>query len=238
MNRALTYTRLRPEDVPALRSRSAGHVLGTEIFTSLALDPDETNERLWVARDNGGAPVAAVYDYPSHTVWLSPGRACVGRHAANPAGVFAPPRRKDRYAVMEKRGAPAGAVPPSVRRAEGETLRALFAMLGGGMLSRRSQELHYVYMRRCLNRGLAAAFCVYLNGEPVSCAMIGAENERFALIGNVYTLPSHRGRGYASAALAACEAFAAEQGKTPVLYCEKKTAAFYRGRGYRKVRIR
>ena len=240
MKQQFTYTRLRPGDEPTLRSWCAAHVLGTELFTALALEPDGTDGRIWVARSGDGAPAAAVYCCTSYSVYLSPERAGVGRNTAGAPLLLGMPRRRDRYVVMEKRGATASVPAPAVRQAEGEKLRALFAMMGmgWGILSRQMQELNYIYQQRCANRGLAAAFGAYENGAPVSCAMICAENERFALIGNVFTRPEFRGRGYASAVLAACEAFAAEQGRTPVLYCKKQTAAFYRGRGYKKVKTR
>ena len=79
----------------------------------------------------------------------------------------------------------------------------------------------------------ATAFGEYEGGILCAAAPILAKNRRFALIGNLFTLPEHRGRGCAARLLAACEAAAAAEGLRPVLYCYPAMARYYLARGYR-----
>ena len=239
MKQGYLFSAPRPTDAPALLSWSAAHILGTEIRTSLLLDAGETNERLLVGRDAAGAPRCVVFRQPSYKVFLSPDRAAAGKRAANALQDGAPPPRRERCAVMVKRDA---APPPSatypVRKMTNTELRGFYTLMAQGSRFGRATEENYVYMQRCVNRDAAAAFGVFEGGDVVSGAMICAVNDVYALIGNVFTEESRRGRGLAQAALAACEREAEARGLIPVLYCAKRMTRYYRRRGYRKVRVR
>ncbi len=65
----------------------------------------------------------------------------------------------------------------------------------------------------------------------VSCALLNMESSEAGLIGGVYTLPSARGKGYASACTEALSADLQKDGKLPCLFYENPAA----GRIYRKL---
>ncbi len=93
-------------------------------------------------------------------------------------------------------------------------------------------ERRYVARVRAANAGLAETFGIYEDGKIASTASVCAENERYALLGDVYTLYPYRFQGYAAKLTMACIARAQQQGLTPVLYCEKDMRKFYRKLGF------
>ena len=116
---------------------------------------------------------------------------------------------------------------PAVPLALPDTLEA-YRILGGGTLSPEN-EARYVYRARAMREGLAAGFGVKEDGALRAFAFIVAQNENSVLIGDVFTRPAYRGRGYASAAVTACAA--AARGDAFIL-CEEKNAGFYKKLGF------
>ena len=233
--RDLVFTRAAAADVPRLQALSRTRALGTELYSALQLGAETDLPALWTGKDETGAVRCAVCDCAAYKVWLAGRRAAVGRHDGGAASIFAPPKRFSRFVVLKKKG-PAAQPARAVRRLTGTQIRALYELVADGRPMTEALERFYVHTVRCANRGLADAFGVYEDGALVSGAQILAKNEKYALVGNVCTDRAFRRRGFAADALAACERAAAAQGLIPVLYCEKKMAAYYLKRGYRKVK--
>ena len=93
------------------------------------------------------------------------------------------------------------------------------------------EEARYVYRARAMRDGLAKGFGVKENGRPVSFAFIVAQNEDSALIGDVFTVPAFRGRGYGGACVLACAAAAGPE-KNAYVLCEEKNRDFYQKLGF------
>ena len=131
--------------------------------------------------------------------------------------------------VMEYRAAPppeTAALPLTLA----DTLAA-YAALGGGFLTPEN-ELRYVYRARALREGLACGFGIKENGALAAFAYITAQNVTCAMLGDVYTLPAFRGRGYAHKTAAACVRAALAAGKRPVLVCAPEMRGFYKKMGF------
>lgn len=234
-DKRLHYTRPEAADVPRLLAACGSHPLGTEICTALRTDGAES-DRLWVGRDEAGTPRCVVYDGPAYKLTLSERTAAVGRHDPGAAGIFSPPRRGARFYVLQKKDAAAAPETAEAERLTGSEIRALYLLLASGQAMPAPLERSYVYAVRCANRGLSEVYAIREGGKPVSGAEIMAKNDVYALIGNLFTDPAHRGRGLAAAVLTACETAAAKEGRIPVLYCERAMLPYYRARGYERIK--
>ena len=104
---------------------------------------------------------------------------------------------------------------------------AAYRILSGGKRS-PDDEIRYVYRARAMREGLAEGFGIKENGTLVSFAFIVAQNEDSALLGDVYTRPEYRGKGYASAAVLACAAAARTDA---YVLCAEENGGFYEGLG-------
>ena len=93
-------------------------------------------------------------------------------------------------------------------------------------------EARYVYRARAMRDALAAGFGVKINGAPAAFAFIVAQNKNSALIGDVFTLPEHRGRGCAKRTVSAAVRAALLSGRTPYVICEEKMTGFYKNLGF------
>jgi len=116
-----------------------------------------------------------------------------------------------------------------VRRAILTDLEALAAFYADAGKMTRS--------RRAIQRPLQAGrvFVAEVNGEIVSAALTNAETDDLAMIGGVYTPPSHRNRGYASSVMTELCRSLLNDGKRPVLYYEDPAAAtVYHRLGFRE----
>ncbi len=84
----------------------------------------------------------------------------------------------------------------------------------------------------------AGQLWVWVDGEPVSAAGFTAPLERVVRVGPVYTPPTHRGRGYASALVAGMSRVAIDSDLRCVLYTDLENPtsnSIYRAIGYRAV---
>lgn len=192
-------------------------IAGAEMYTFLRLEGKSIPEgRFFCAGNEKGETVSAVFNNGDVTVTKEPG---------------IPPYQG--LLVMEYTGAlpqddlaiiPAG-LPEAL---------AFYKAQGEGSLS-PADEARYVYRARALRDALALGFCVKENGNPVSFAYITAQNEDTALLGDVFTVPSARGRGYARRCVKACVRAALQNGKVPYVLCEAHMEGFYRDLGFRTV---
>ncbi|MBQ7687985.1 MAG: GNAT family N-acetyltransferase [Clostridia bacterium] len=231
---ALTYARLCQTDMGPVSLKSARSPLGADIYTVLRTDGSQTDDLLWVGKDAAGKPQRVLFCCASYRVVLSPSRAWVCRRDKTDAALFCPPEKKDLLCVLLK---PNAVVRDSTARAlTGPALLSFFETLAADPGQTVDAQESYVTSTRRINRGLSSYFAVFEGDTPVSGGGIVAKNEKYALIGDLYTNPAYRGGGYASAVLCACEAAAAAENLTPVLYCDKKHARFYKKRGWRRVR--
>ena len=231
----LRYTLDTKDALPELKALSARSPFGCEIHVRCLLDPGNADCVLWAGSDEAGVLCAAVLRNGPVQTWLTPKGGAAARLTDETEGFFAPPRRRTLFAAMA--AAPEETAPAGVRR-DPEAVWALYRTLWNGPPP-PGAEARAVLFLRAANAGLADCFWIEDKaGKLAAGAQIRAANETNALIANLFTRPACRGRGYATRLLAACGTAAAEKGRTPVLYCEKKLRRFYAARGYREIPYR
>ena len=182
---------------------------GAEIHTFLKLNFDRVPDGTLFAAEKDGAVLGAVLNTGDYTVQKIPGEPVY------PEGLF----------LMKSGGAPEKPGPVPSPLALSDTLEAQ-KLLSGTPLS-PDAEARYVYRARALREGLARGCGIKEAGKLVSFAYIVAENEDSALLGDVFTLPQYRGRGYASACIRRLDLDAAARGKTLWTLTEKENLDFY-----------
>ena len=193
-------------------------IAGAEMYTFLRLEGKNIPEgRFFCAENEQGETVSAVFLNGDLTV-------------TKQEGVSPYPG----LCVMAYRGAPPPEDPALTPAGLRETL-AFYRAQGEGTLT-AANEARYVYRARALRDGLALGFCVKEDGAPVSFAYITAQNKNAALIGDVFTLPPYRGRGYARRNVLACAREAVLSGKKAYIVCKEETAGFYLRMGFERMR--
>jgi GNAT superfamily N-acetyltransferase len=194
----------------AFLSRGIG---GAEAYTFLRLNRDRIPEGVFFCAFANGTVKSVVYNNGDRTVETAPG--------VDPY----PGLRLLRFA---------GPPPlPDARLCELTTadVPEIYKILGGKKLS-PDDEARCVYRIRAMRDGFAKGYGVKENGTLLSFAFIVAQNEDSALLGDVYTRPAYRGKGYASAAVRACIAAAR---KDAYVLCEEKNVGFYERLGFREI---
>lgn len=226
----LIYAFARAEDTEKLTALTREHPVGADIHTYMKLFPELPEDgRLWTGKDEAGKLAAVLYDDGSYTVRLTEKNAVV---AASRKGLslFDTPPRNARLTVMEY----TGGIPyaENVRTAEGKELLGVLRLLCGTEKLPDYAERRYVAMVRAVSRTLAEYRVIEENGELLSSGGIVAKNEKYALLGNIFTSPLHREQGLASRVVRALVSSALSQGLTPVLYCERRNVRFYKKLGF------
>jgi putative acetyltransferase len=115
---------------------------------------------------------------------------------------------------------------------------ALVILLDADLAIRDGAD-HAFYAQFNKTAAIKQAVVAYQNGEPVGCGAIKPFGEDAMEVKRMYTLPEYRGKGIASAVLAALEAWAAELG------CQKcvletgqnqpEAIAMYHKQGYQRI---
>ena len=194
----------------ALRFLSRG-IAGAEAYTFLRLNRNRIPEGcFWCAFDNGEIK-SVVYNNGDRTIETAAG--------TDPY----PGLRLMRFAR------PQPAQDPRVCPLVFSDLPEVYHILGGSETLSPDNEARYVFRARALREGLSQGFGVKENGRLISFAFLVAQNENSALLGDVFTRPAYRGKGYASAAVLACVAAA---GKDVYALCEEKNVSFYERLGF------
>ncbi len=93
----------------------------------------------------------------------------------------------------------------------------------------------YVNTLHCKNKGFCKFFGIKEKGSLISVAAVVGVNDKFSLIGNVFTVKEKRGQGFARKCVEKCIEFSVLQGKIPVLYCDENMTAYYKGLGFEEI---
>ncbi len=133
--------------------------------------------------------------------------------------------------VYEDKGKVFSSKKCEIKSITGKELLQVLRLLGEGEMT-FDDKRRYVTRLRYVNRGLSAVFGIYSDGVPVCCAFVGAVNEKYALISNVFTKKEFRGRGYAALCVAKCISYSLERGLIPYLRCEENMRSYYEKSGF------
>jgi len=109
----------------------------------------------------------------------------------------------------------------------GREIQNMYKAISGNSCLSADEEIRYVRYMKAINASLAAVFGIEKDGKFVSFAAVSASNRDTALIGDVFTLPEHRKKGFGAECVKACINFCAQQNKTPFVFCEEKNKKFY-----------
>lgn len=227
----LKYRQPDESDEEALLTLSRAAVGMTDVYTYIRLHPDlPQDSRLWIGEKE--ALRSVVYDDGSY---FTVNDVCSGDFLAvrSTKGVSLFKKPKDKYllAVMEYAGETFCAGDKPVPLA-GKELLSVLRLLSGKETLPDYLEKRYVDIVRGVNAGLCAYRGINENNTLVSCGGIVASNEKYALLGNIFTREDRRGAGLASAVVKSLVNEAKRKELIPILYCEKETTGFYRKLGF------
>lgn len=232
--RKLTFRQAREEDVPALLAYCADKPCGAEIHTTLKLcGAEPAIGSLWTGTDDAGRLRLAIYDNGSYVTYLTErhGYAVQLPQDAEGVDLFQKPSRRQRLYQMVSTGA-AVPFPEGVQTLRGAAIMEMYKAIKETRTPNDKAERRYVFRARAVNAGLSEVFALYEDGAFASTACLFGKNDRFALIGDVFTVYPYRYQGYATKLVNACVARAQEQHLTPILYCHKDLRKFYRRMGF------
>lgn len=205
----------------------------TDVYTYIRLHPAPGDDaRLWLGADADNKIRAVLYDDGSYITQtdIEKKRFTVSRSAVN-GGLFSRPKRKNVLSFMIFCG---GRSEPekAVSILSGTQLLGVMRLISGCEKLPDYVEKKYVEAVRAVNSQLGVYAGIYDGDMLVSCGGITAVNEKYALIGNIFTKEEYRKRGLARAVVLALINEAADRGLIPVLYCEKNKEGFYRKLGF------
>ncbi len=220
--------------MPALLAFGADRPGGAELYTTLRLcGAEPTVGSLWTGTDDAGRLRLAICDNGSYATYLTERRcfaATLPKDAEN-FDLFKKPPRKRRLCKMVYTGA-AVPLPEGVETLRGAAIMEMYRAIKETPTLSEKAERRYVFRARAVNAGLSEVFALYEDGQLAATACLFAKNERYALIGDVFTVYPYRYQGYATRLVNACVAKAQEQHLTPILYCHKDLRKFYRKMGF------
>ena len=131
--------------------------------------------------------------------------------------------------IYEKKEAPCG----TADIIEGRAIQEIYKLMSEkGSLS-FDDERRYVLRLRAVNAGLSAVFGIKKDGALVSCTAVGSMNDRFGVVGDVYTKAEERCKGYAMACLMTATEFILSRGRVPMLLCDEKMCPYYEKAGFK-----
>ena len=232
--RELTFRQAREEDVPELLAFCAGKPCGAEVYTSLKLcGAEPAVGSLWTGTDAAGRLRLAIYDNGSYATCLTARRGYAVQFPKDAAAVdlFKKPPRQRRLCRMVYTGA-AVPFPDGAATLRGTAIMDMYKAIKETDALSDKAERRYVFRVRAINAGLSEVFALYEDGQLAATACLFAKNERYALIGDVFTVYRYRYQGYATRLVNACVARAQQQNLTPILYCHKDLRKFYKRMGF------
>lgn len=232
--RKLTFRQAREEDVPGLLAFCADRPCGAEIYTSLQLcGADTAVGNVWTGTDDAGRLRLAIYDNGSYATYLTERRCYVAPLPKDAEGfdLFKKPPRRRRLCQMVYAGK-AVPFPDGTQTLRGTAIMDMYKAVKETTTLNEKAERRYVFRARAVNAGLSEVFALYENGKLAATACLFAKNERYALIGDVFTVYQYRYQGYATKLVNACVAKAQQQRLTPILYCHKDLRKFYKRMGF------
>lgn len=205
---------------------------GCEPFMHCALDGEKAAERFLVGKNGNGITEKLIFSYGG-TACAFDGQSAEIRISCSvsPLGEIG---GSVPVSVQYCAGIPAAQ--PSAQLIEGTRILQTFLLMTDGKMT-VGDEMRYTLRVRASMRSLSTVFGSFdTDGQLVSTASIVAENEKYALIGDVFTRADKRGRGLAAELCLACCRASLEKGKIPWLMCAPEMLPYYTRLGFREIR--
>jgi len=188
-------------------------IAGAEAYSFLSVNKNNVPEGVIWLREERENPISVIYNNGDMTVIKENGKS------PYPGRV-----------IMKYNGTSPSVSMPAAPLSLADTLD-VYRMLGGGKLS-PANEKRYVYRARLMRDGFSRGFGIKKEGLLASFAFVAAENTDSCLIGDVFTLPEYRGRGYAKTCVLTAVQSCLNKTKSAYILCDREMTDFYRRMGF------
>lgn len=213
----LKFRKAAEEDKEKISSLINGTVEGAAAFSALYTADRGISDLFFLGEDENADIKSIVYD-TGDEYFLVYGEEFPSIFTRNEKTVMI-----YRYSVCEK---------GSAEVLRGKEILGLYKLLSGKDTLSFDDERRYVLRLRAVNSGLSAVFGIREEGRLISSASVSSENEKYALIADVFTEKEQRGRGLARECLMTAVDYALRKGKTPVLLCNENMCPYYEKAGF------
>ena len=213
----LNFRKARPEENQLIKALTGSTPEGAVCFAFLESSGDNFYESFLLGEENG-VTESIIFD-TGDEYFLVYGQEF-------PALLT---RSEKTVMIYEKKEALKG----TAESIEGVKLQEIYKLMSAKNSLSFDDERRYVLRLRAVNAGFSAVFGIENDGELVSCAAVSSMNDKYGLIGDVFTKKSERGRGYAADCLMTATEFILRNGRIPMLLCDEKMCPYYEKSGFR-----
>jgi len=213
----LKFVKATDEDVFILKDLCRDTPEGAEAYTFLTLYPSDVTEAFFCGKDENGVIKSVVFDNGDENIRVT-GDGDIPFMSFQPKCLM----------IYDKHECPSF----SAERIDGREIMEIYKLISGKNSLSFDDERRYVMRLRCVNSSLGAVFGIYEKGELVSVSCVSAENEKYALISDVFTREDKRNKGYARRCVDAGINYSLSKGKIPFLRCEEKMCEYYKKAGF------
>ena len=217
------------EDVPFLEKISAENPKLTELYTSLKiLSPMPYIGSIWCGKVNGEIK-EVIYENGCYTMLYNENGTYIYRDDGDVFNTDI--SLKHRLCFMEYKGKSPTEM-TDVTKLDNRGFREIYKLARGVQVLPETTEKRCLYSMLCFNKGLSRGFALLDGENMLSTASVVSVNEKYALIGNVFTKQEQRGRGLATKAVLSAVKYITDRNLIPVLICEKELKEFYEKIGF------
>ncbi len=221
----LIYRSPAPAELEGIKDSLKFSLLGTQGYMHIVVDGELSAELFKVGVDEKGEIKDLLFTTGDIIYRFRNSREYVFHNAELlPSGEI----KGDAPAVMVYSGERQRCESDNVRQLTGREISDAFNLFTGGNMT-RGDEIRYTFRVRCSNREKAAVYGIYdSENNLLSTASIIAINEKYALIGDIFTRPDARGQHFATSLCQHCSREILKKNKTPFLLCNRSMTEFYK----------
>lgn len=213
----LNFVRPRDEDKKELKRLCRDRIWGVEGFTLLEAGSLYENN-FWCGKNDEGEIRALIFDN--------------GNESYKVFGEEIPEMLlTEKFCTMIYKKASV-TVSENVRELSSREIEEFYKLYSGSSSLSFDDSARYVHSLRCKMRSLSCFFGIFSENKLVSVAAVTGMNEKYALIGNVFTSEQFRNRGLALRCINKCIEFSLSAGKLPCLFCKAEMRDFYKKLGF------
>lgn len=214
----LKFMRACEDDREVLKDLCRDSIHGTEVFTFLSAHSGSIEENFWCGKNENGVIKTLIFndgddsflifgdEYPCELVT---GFRHTMIYKAKSCELFSEPKE-----LCNSR------------------IAGFYKTYSGLSDMSFDDKARYVHVVHCKNKDLCRFFGITENGKLIAVSAVTAMNEKYALIGNVFTHMDYRDRGLAKKCISKCIEFSLLRGKTPFLCCMPHMVNYYKRLGF------